>query len=213
MQIDWVVEDTAVKTSNEYVECAEAGKTASSTESSAKCSRPMACDDIRTCFPALCPTEGSSPSPISHTALPTAPTVGAYAQEALVLGPVTRAQCSLDTNTPCEDKTTEAADSAFSFSATDFVHTLADDVVDVVAVEYVMVEADLDTALSTRLESGIDCKQNNITCALSTCTLEYATSNATVSTNTEPRVTIDKDHALLIFTEFSFCTDSFVFID
>jgi len=137
-------------------------------------------------------------------------TVGAHAEEAVILGPVTQAQCSFDTNTPCADKAAEVADSAFTLSATDFVHTLTHDVV---AVEYVMVEADLDTPLSTRLESGIDCKQNNITCALSTCTLEYATSNATVSTNTEPRVTINKDNALLIFTDFSFCTDSIVFID
>jgi len=65
-----VVVDTAVKTSNEYVESAEEGKTAS-TEFSTKCSRPIACDDIRSCFPAQCPTGGSSPPPIRQTALPT----------------------------------------------------------------------------------------------------------------------------------------------
>lgn len=163
-----------------------------------------ACVDIRSCVTAQCPTGGSSPTPIRQTRLPIPTTVRAHAEEAVVLGSVTGAHCSFDTNTPCADKATETVDSAFTLSAADFMHmhTLTDDVV---AIEYVMVEADLDTPLSTGLESGIDCTRHNTTCT---------SSSSTVSTNTEPRVTMDHDNdALLIFTDFSFCADSFVLID
>jgi hypothetical protein len=211
-----VVDSVAANTSNEYVECAEEGKTASN-ELSTKCSRPIACVDMGWYFTAECPAQGLSPPPIREITLPTPPTAGElYAEEVVVVGSLTEAKCPFGTNTPCADKVTEAVESLFTLSAAHFMHTLTDDVL---AIEYVMVEADFDTPPNTSLETGMHCKLHNTTCTytLSSCTLESDNSTvrtvSTVSTNPEPRVAMDNDNALLIFTDFSFCADSFVLID